>query len=258
MLKPAEQTPLTALRLGELMLEAGLPKGVVNIVPGYGEQAGAAVAAHRGLDKVAFTGSTEVGKLIVKAAGKRSQACDARAVAASRRTSCLADADLETRISGAAARSSSTTDSAAARARGSTSRRRSTTRSLPGISRRARQHQARPRALTPLTRWDRWSRMSNRAASRASSPSSDKEGVAVRSSAASAHGEKGYFVAADGARRRRPSGNSRLSTEEIFGPVVTAIPFKETSTRVAPAANQTAYGHAARVWFRTTSPRSTG
>src|SRR5499433_400000 len=63
-LKPAEQTPLTALRLGELLLEAGVPEGVVNIVPGYGETAGAAIVRHPLLDKVAFTGSTEVGKII--------------------------------------------------------------------------------------------------------------------------------------------------------------------------------------------------
>src|ERR1700720_2911493 len=67
-LKPAEQTPLTALRLGELIQEAGFPDGVVNIVPGYGETAGAALAAHPDVDKVAFTGSTEVGKLILQAA----------------------------------------------------------------------------------------------------------------------------------------------------------------------------------------------
>ncbi len=67
-LKPAEQTPLTALRLAELIAEAGVPDGVVNVVPGYGETAGAALAAHPDVDKVAFTGSTEVGKLIVQAA----------------------------------------------------------------------------------------------------------------------------------------------------------------------------------------------
>ena len=67
-LKPAEQTPLTALLLGELIQEAGFPDGVVNIVPGYGETAGAALSAHPDVDKVAFTGSTEVGKLIVHAA----------------------------------------------------------------------------------------------------------------------------------------------------------------------------------------------
>jgi phenylacetaldehyde dehydrogenase len=67
-LKPAEQTPLTALRLAELMAEAGVPDGVVNVVPGFGETAGAALAAHNDVDKVAFTGSTAVGKLIVAAA----------------------------------------------------------------------------------------------------------------------------------------------------------------------------------------------
>jgi phenylacetaldehyde dehydrogenase len=66
-LKPAEQTPLTALRFGELIQEAGIPDGVVNIVTGYGETAGAALAEHLDVDKIAFTGSTEVGKLIVKA-----------------------------------------------------------------------------------------------------------------------------------------------------------------------------------------------
>src|SRR6202142_2201556 len=67
-LKPAEQTPLSALRLGELIQEAGFPDGVVNIIPGYGETAGAALAAHPDVDKIAFTGSTEVGKLILHAA----------------------------------------------------------------------------------------------------------------------------------------------------------------------------------------------
>jgi phenylacetaldehyde dehydrogenase len=67
-LKPAEQTPLTALRLAEIMAEAGLPEGVVNVVTGFGETAGAALAAHNDVDKVAFTGSTEVGKLILQAA----------------------------------------------------------------------------------------------------------------------------------------------------------------------------------------------
>ena len=67
-LKPAEQTPLTALRLAGLIAEAGVPDGVVNVVPGYGETAGAALTAHMDVNKVAFTGSTAVGKLIVAAA----------------------------------------------------------------------------------------------------------------------------------------------------------------------------------------------
>jgi len=67
-IKPAEQTPLTALRAGELLVEAGFPPGVVNIIPGYGPTAGAAISSHMDVDKVAFTGSTEVGRIIQKAA----------------------------------------------------------------------------------------------------------------------------------------------------------------------------------------------
>jgi aldehyde dehydrogenase (NAD+) len=69
-MKPAEQTPLTALRIGELIVEAGFPEGVVNLLPGYGPTAGAAIARHVDVDKVAFTGSTEVGHLIMEAAAK--------------------------------------------------------------------------------------------------------------------------------------------------------------------------------------------
>jgi len=69
-LKPAEQTPLSALRVGELILEAGLPPGVVNILPGFGPTAGAAIARHMDVDKVAFTGSTEVGHFIMEAAAQ--------------------------------------------------------------------------------------------------------------------------------------------------------------------------------------------
>ncbi|HZJ45204.1 MAG TPA: betaine-aldehyde dehydrogenase [Pyrinomonadaceae bacterium] len=69
-LKPAEQTPVGAMELASLIQEAGFPEGVVNVVPGYGETAGAALASHPGIDKVAFTGSTEVGKLIAKAAAE--------------------------------------------------------------------------------------------------------------------------------------------------------------------------------------------
>src|SRR6266850_6484633 len=69
-LKPAEQTPVTALELAKLIQEAGFPEGVVNIIPGYGETAGAALASHPGIDKIAFTGSSEIGKLIAKSAAE--------------------------------------------------------------------------------------------------------------------------------------------------------------------------------------------
>uniref|UniRef100_A0A8B9LPX8 Aldehyde dehydrogenase 1 family, member A3 n=1 Tax=Astyanax mexicanus TaxID=7994 RepID=A0A8B9LPX8_ASTMX len=69
-IKPSELTPLTALHVGALIKEAGFPPGVVNIVPGFGPTSGAAIASHMGIDKVAFTGSVEVGQLIKEAAAK--------------------------------------------------------------------------------------------------------------------------------------------------------------------------------------------
>src|SRR5712691_593417 len=72
-LKPAEEAPLTPLRFGGLLLEAGVPEGVINIVPGYGETAGAALAAHPDVDKVAFTGSHLTGQLIIRASAPGSE-----------------------------------------------------------------------------------------------------------------------------------------------------------------------------------------
>lgn len=73
-LKPAEQTPLSALALAAICQEAGLPDGVLNVVPGYGETAGAALAGHLDIDKIAFTGSTDVGRLIMQAASRNIKA----------------------------------------------------------------------------------------------------------------------------------------------------------------------------------------
>ena len=101
-LKPAEQTPLSALRLGELIEEAGFPEGVVNIVTGLGETAGAALAAHPDVDKIAFTGSTEVGRLIVAAAGKSNLKKVTLELGGKSPNIVLADADLSTAIPGAA------------------------------------------------------------------------------------------------------------------------------------------------------------
>src|SRR5205085_5857527 len=94
-LKPAEQTPLTALRLGELFQEAGFPKGVVNILAGFGETAGAALAAHPEVDKIAFTGSTEVGRLIVHAAAGNLKKVSLE-LGGKSPTIVFADADIDT------------------------------------------------------------------------------------------------------------------------------------------------------------------
>jgi len=99
-LKPAEQTPLTALQIGELVQEAGFPSGVVNILPGYGPTAGAAIANHMDIDKVAFTGSAEVGRLILQAAGKSNLKRASLELGGKSPNIVFADADMEQAIEG--------------------------------------------------------------------------------------------------------------------------------------------------------------
>jgi acyl-CoA reductase-like NAD-dependent aldehyde dehydrogenase len=99
-LKPAEQTPVTALELGKLIQEAGFPDGVVNIVPGYGETAGAALASHPGIDKIAFTGSTEVGKIIARTAADNLTKVSLE-LGGKAPNIVFADADIEQAVSGA-------------------------------------------------------------------------------------------------------------------------------------------------------------
>src|SRR5262245_42778264 len=99
-LKPAEQTPVGAMELGKLIQEAGFPEGVVNIVPGYGETAGAALAAHPGIDKIAFTGSTEVGKLIAKSAAENLTKVSLE-LGGKAPNIVFADSDLEQAVAGA-------------------------------------------------------------------------------------------------------------------------------------------------------------
>jgi aldehyde dehydrogenase (NAD+) len=99
-LKPAEQTPVGAMELAKLIQEAGFPEGVVNIVPGYGETAGAALAAHPGIDKIAFTGSTEVGKLIAKAAADNLTKVSLE-LGGKAPNIVFADSDLEQAVAGA-------------------------------------------------------------------------------------------------------------------------------------------------------------
>ncbi len=99
-LKPAEETPLTALRLAELAAEAGFPPGILNVVPGFGETAGAALVAHPGVDSIAFTGSTEVGKIVMKAAADTVKKVSLELGGKSPNV-VFADADLKAAVRGA-------------------------------------------------------------------------------------------------------------------------------------------------------------
>lgn len=101
-LKPAEQSPLSAIRLGELALEAGLPEGVLNVVPGFGEEAGKALALHPDVDMVSFTGSTEVGKLMLRYSADSNMKRLALECGGKSPQVVLADADIEAAAEGIA------------------------------------------------------------------------------------------------------------------------------------------------------------
>ena len=100
-LKPAEETPLTALRLGEIFLEAGLPPGVVNILTGPGIPTGATIASHPGIDKISFTGSTEVGRKILEASARSNMKRVSLELGGKSPNVIFADADLPKAIKGA-------------------------------------------------------------------------------------------------------------------------------------------------------------
>ena len=100
-LKPASYTPLTALRVGELIVEAGFPPGVVNILPGRGSTLGIAIARHQDIDKVAFTGSTEVGQIVMTAAAQSNLKRVTLELGGKSPNIVFADADLDAAIEGA-------------------------------------------------------------------------------------------------------------------------------------------------------------
>jgi phenylacetaldehyde dehydrogenase len=240
-LKPAEQTPLSALRLGELMQEAGLPDGVVNIVTGYGET-GAAVAAHHGLDKVAFTGSTEVGRMIVEAAAKDLKRVTLELGGKSPNV-VFADADLETAIPGAANAIFFNHGQCCCAGSRLYVEQKVYDDVLAGVSDQA-EHVKLGRGLDPDTEMgplvsaEQLERVTGYLAS------GEQEGVRTVTGGKQV-GDKGYFVAPtvlDGAKE-----GHKVFDEEIFGPVVTAIPFKDVDD-VPAAANETVYGLAAGIW----------
>ena len=238
-LKPAEQTPLSALRLGELLQEAGLPDGVVNIVTGFGD-AGAALAAHDDVDKVAFTGSTEVGKLIVKAAAGNLKKVTPRArrQVAERRLRRRRPRERDHRRG--ERRSSSTTASAATPARGCTCRSRSSTTSSPASpSRRRRSRSLRGPTPTsqmgPLISDEQFEKVLGYLDS---GPDDGAEAVV----GGGRYGDRGYFVQPTILTNTNP--DMKVEREEIFGPVVCAIPF-DSPDEIVPVANDTNYGLAA-------------
>jgi phenylacetaldehyde dehydrogenase len=243
-LKPAEQTPLSALLLGELIQEAGIPDGVVNIVPGYGETAGAALAAHPNVDKIAFTGSTEVGKLIVHAATGNLKKVSLELGGKSPNI-VFQDADIDATIPGAAMAIFFNHGQCCCAGSRLYVEAKEFDKVVDGVSQLASKIRV-GSGLEPTT--DMGPLVSEEQMYKVCSylESGYSEG-AKATVGGSRQGDKGYFV--------KPTvlvnTNEKMKVvrEEIFGPVVTAIPFKDVDDLVAKA-NATEYGLAAGVWTR--------
>jgi phenylacetaldehyde dehydrogenase len=243
-LKPAEQTPLTALRLGELILEAGFPEGVVNIVPGYGETAGAALAAHPDVDKIAFTGSTEVGKLILQAAAGNLKKVSLELGGKSPNV-VLEDADIDAVIPGAASAIFFNHGQCCCAGSRLFVDKKIFDEVVDGVAQNASKIRVGPgfdpdNDMGPLVSEEQMNRVCGYL------ESGQQEGAKALTGG-SRQGTKGYFV--------KPTvlvntnDKMKVVQEEIFGPVVTAIPFSDPNEIVARA-NDTIYGLAAGIWTR--------
>jgi acyl-CoA reductase-like NAD-dependent aldehyde dehydrogenase len=244
-LKPAEQTPLPAVRLGELICAAGVPDGVVNIITGFGETAGAAIAAHSDIDKVAFTGSTEVGKLILQASASNLKRVSLELGGKSPNV-IFPDADMEQAVA----------------------------LSATGVFRN--QGQVCCAATRMFVQEGIYDEFADRIAAKANQiklgqplDSTTTMGPLVSSEQHKrvlgylklAHDE-GAHAQAGGERGPEPKGyfvkptiytgvtnNMRIAREEIFGPVAVLIPFKDENDAVLQG-NDTTYGLGAAVWTR--------
>jgi aldehyde dehydrogenase (NAD+) len=243
-LKPAEQTPLTALRLGELILEAGLAEGVVNIITGFGPGAGSSIAEHPDVDKVAFTGSTEVGKIILKASAGNLKRVSLELGGKSPNI-IFPDADLKeavpTSMMGVFFNSGQVC-CAGTRIFVQKDMYDNVVDQLTTFSKgMSYGDPLDPKTvLGPVVSKEQFDRVKNYL------DVGKKEGAKVTAGGEPGTG-KGYFV--------KPTvfadvnNNMKIAREEIFGPVATAIPFKDESDAVLQG-NDTEYGLAAAVWTR--------
>ena len=241
-LKPAEQTPLSALRLGELIMEAGFPAGVVNIVPGYGETAGAALAAHEDVNKVAFTGSTEVGKLILKAAAGNLKKVSLELGGKSPNI-ILSDMDVPTAVAGAANAIFFNQGEVCSAGSRLYIQKNVFDQVVEGVAEQAKKIKVGSgfdpsTQMGPLVSDEQLARVTGYLQSGVSEGAKAVVG-------GQRYGDRGYFV--EPTVIVNANQQMKIVQEEIFGPVVVAQPFDDLD-EIAAIANDTVYGLAAGVW----------
>ena len=243
-LKPAEQTPLTALRLGELIMEAGVPEGVLNIITGMGPGAGSSIAEHHDIDKVAFTGSTEVGKIILKASAGNLKKVSLE-LGGKAPNIIFPDADLDQAIPTAMMGvffNSGQVCCAGTRIFVQRDRYDEVVGKLANFSKGVTMGDPFDQKSTigPLVSQEQFDRVKGFLAV------GKKEGAKVSAGGEAGTG-KGYFV--NPTLFSDVKNDMQIAREEIFGPVGTAISFTDENDAVFQG-NNTDYGLSAAVWTR--------
>ena len=242
-MKLAEETPLSGLKLAEIMQEAGVPDGVVNMLTGFGEPCGAPLAAHPGVDKVAFTGSTEVGKLIVRAASHDLKKVTLELGGKSPNI-ILDDADLDIAIPGAAMGIFFNHGQACCAGSRLFVQEKVYDKVVAGIAEIGRKIKLGP-GLDPTT--EMGPLVSQTQLERVSGfLTSGREQGAKALCGGGRHGDAGYFV--EPTVLVNTNESMKVVQEEIFGPVLTAMPFKEVNEDLIRRANDSNYGLAGGVF----------